>query len=902
MSLEQGTQLGRYEIRSLIGVGGMGEVYVARDPKIARDVAIKVLPKNVAADKDRLARFEQEAQAAGSLNHPNILAIYDVDTEDGVTFVVSELLTGETLRELMGGQPLPMKKALGYSLHAAHGLAAAHEKGIIHRDIKPENLMVTSDGRLKILDFGLAKLTEQTPLEAATDIPTRRINTDAGTVMGTVGYMSPEQLRGNSVDARSDIFSLGAVVYEMLSGRKAFYKDSTADTISAILREDPPDLSETNKSVNSGLERVVKRCLEKNREERFHSASDLAFAIEALSGVTGSGQTSAVAAAQDERAASRAWPLWLGWMAAGMLLLVLAGGAFTYFRRPAPASASIQFSFSAPKDTAIAESIAISPDGKRIVFGAISATGGSALWVRSLDGLDMQKLPGTDGGRFPFWSPDSRYIGFFAAGKLKKIDASGGPPQNIADTTAEPRGGDWGPDGTIVYTPQTIAPLFRVPASGGTPVQITELDQGRSETSHRWPRFLPDGKHFLYYSRSNNKEEEGVAVGSIDGKERKFLFHSRVGASYAPPASGSERGHLLFPREGALMAQDFDANSLELIGDPVAITQNVQSFPTEVGPTALSVVSVSSNGILVFRSGSTAITQLRWTDRAGKESDPLVVPGIYHEPVLSPDAARVTLSIEDAQRGQDVWTLDLSRNVMTRLTFDPALEGSPLWSPDGGTIYFSSNRNGGRFAIYKKASTGVGDEVAVYATDVDVFPDDVSADGTKMLVDLGGGTGVRPMVMLIDLTMREQPVRMVTSTGAVQHAHFSPDGKWMSYSSDESGRPEVYVQQFPPTGGKWQISSAGGDQSLWNPNGKEIIYTGLDRRLMSVTYTAASSFQPGQPEVLFASRLPNSGITDERNNFLISRDGQKFLVNGLVDSAEYIPVTVFVNWESSLRK
>jgi eukaryotic-like serine/threonine-protein kinase len=897
MTIKSGTKLGRYEITSLLGAGGMGEVYLAKDPKIGRDVAIKVLPSSI-SDESRLARFEQEARAAGSLNHPNILAIYDVDTEDGVTYVVSELVTGETLRELMGDEPMPMKKALAYTLQASHGLAAAHEKGIIHRDIKPENLMVTSDGRLKILDFGLAKLIEQTAAEAGTDIPTRKINTDAGTVMGTVGYMSPEQLRGKPVDARSDIFSLGAVVYEMLSGRKAFYKDSSADTISAVLREDPPDLSESNSHVDTGLERVVRRCLEKNREERFHSASDLAFAIEALSGLRSSGQTRAMTAAVDEETTSRrSWTSLLGWALAGLMLLALLAGGWMYYRRPAVQSSVVRFNIAMPGKTTFSESIAISPDGTRVAFSATESTGESFLWVRSLDGIEPQRLAGTDGARFPFWSPDSRIIGYFAAGKLKRVDANGGPSQALADVGAEPRGGSWANDGTILYSPVTTSGLMKIPASGGTPSPVTELKQERTDTSHRWPVWLPDQKHYLFFLRTNDKSKEGVAVGAIDGGEPKVLFNSRIGATYAPDPTGRGNGRLLFVRDGILMAQEFDLSKLAVVGEAAQIAPAVQSFPTEVGPTGNQVVSVSNTGVLVYRPGGDELCELVWVDRNGKASEPVVQPGRYHEPMISLDGRKVVLTV-GTDNGGDLWMLDTTRNLLTRFTFDAAAEGSGIFSPDGNTVYFASNRNALRQSIYKKAASGTGSEELVYAGEENIFPTSISPDGRYLLMDQTGTVERGPRILLLELGGSGRAVEAVSSALAAQHSSFSPDGRWIVYSSNESGRTEVYVQPFPTTGGKWQISTNGGDQPLWSFNGKEIFYIGLDKRLMTVPVTVGNSFEVGAGSVLFATRLPASGLTDERNNYVVHPDGNRFLVNNLTDAAAEAPLTVTLNWNA----
>ncbi|MBA2705989.1 MAG: serine/threonine-protein kinase, partial [Blastocatellia bacterium] len=517
MPLAPNTRLGRYEIRSQLGAGGMGEVYLAHDPKIGRDVAIKVIPATFTADKDRLHRFEQEAQAAGRLNHPNILSIYDVDTHESTPFVVSELLEGETLRERLSGTALQPRKATDYALQIAHGLSAAHEKGIVHRDLKPDNVFITHDGRLKILDFGLAKLTEPvSDIVGQTDVLTRRVNTDPGAVMGTVGYMSPEQVRGRPADHRSDIFSLGIILYEMLTGRRAFRRDSAVETLNAILKEDPPELSESNSPINPALERVVLHCLEKSPEQRFQSARDVAFALEALSGLSSSRTTTTTLTLPAERPKNRE-RLWI--TAVVLLSLALLTLAFLYLRRPQVESYAMRFSVPLPEKAAGAISLAISPDGRRVAFVA-SSEGKTQVWVRAIDSLTAQPLAGTEEALNLFWSPDSRSIGFFAGGKLKKVEAAGGPPQTLCDAT-QGRGGTWNRDGVIVFSPDTLAGLYRVPASGSVPVQITTPDASRGENSNRWPVFLPDGRHFLFFARSAQPENTVIYAGSLDSNERK---------------------------------------------------------------------------------------------------------------------------------------------------------------------------------------------------------------------------------------------------------------------------------------------------------------------------------------------------------------------------------------------
>ena len=594
MPLAPNIRLGRYEVRSKIGEGGMGEVYLARDPKLGREVAIKVLPASFSADAERLARFEQEACAAGALNHPNILSVYDVGTENGGPYVVSELLEGESLREKLSGGPPPQRKVLDYASQIARGLAAAHERGIVHRDLKPENVFITSDGRAKILDFGLAKLTQADGDQAQTGIPTRRVDTDPGAVMGTAGYMAPEQVRGQKIDHRADIFSFGCILYEMLTGRRAFRGESAVDTLSAILKEDPPDLSESNRHVSPALERLVLHCMEKSPAARFHSTSDLAFALEALSGSdTVSGPSATVLTTIPERPKDRERLAWVA--VSGVLLLSTLAFAALYFRRvPAETTAATRFHIAPPEKSYFGGPFAVSPDGRRLILRAITE-GKVLLWVRALDSLTAQPLAGTEEAVYPFWSPDSRFIGFFSGGKLKKMEATGGPVQTLCDAP-EPRGGTWNADGVIVFTPKVADVLYRVSAAGGAPVPVTTLNESRKEDSHFHPQFLPDGRHFLYYAYSPRRESTGIYVGSLDSKETKLLVNADASAAYAPP------GYLLFMRERTLMAQGFDADKLE---------SRARRFPSS------SRWTVSGRGVPVTTHSSPSRKPACWFTRAG---------------------------------------------------------------------------------------------------------------------------------------------------------------------------------------------------------------------------------------------------------------------------------------------
>jgi serine/threonine protein kinase len=900
MPIEPGTKLGRYEVRSQIGAGGMGEVYLARDPKIGRDVAIKVLPSALATDKERLARFEQEAQAAGSLNHPNILAIYDVATEDGSLYVVSELLEGETLRDIIGGTPLPVRKALNFGLQAAHGLAAAHEKGIIHRDLKPENLFVTVDGRLKILDFGLAKLTETNGEESKSDLPTRKVNTDAGAVMGTVGYMSPEQLRGKPVDQRTDIFSFGTVLYEMLSGQKAFQKDSTADTISSILREDPPELSGTNKNVDPGLERVVHRCLEKNREQRFHSASDLAFALESLTGSQSRVDTAAVTGSSSfdaERADGS--PLRnIAWALAVLFLISTGVLAYLYLRRPAVGAEKLSFSIIAPEKTVFSDSAAISPNGRQLALTVTDAGGITALWVRSMGSLEMKKLAGTEGAMFPFWSPDSKNLGFFAGGKLKKIDANGGPPQTIADASVDARGGTWAADGTILYSPTTTSPLVKISSNGGSASEATTLNSELRQSSHRWPQFLPDGKHFIYFGRGEKRESQGIYVGSMDSMEPKLVLTTSTLARYTSAADGS--GKLLFLRDGSLMCTGFDLSRLEVTGDATPIAEGVIGFPTEVGPTAYAAFSSSDNGTLLYRVGNRQETQLTWLDRSGKSEEKLFEPGVYHEPSLSPDGKKILIGRQDGS-APDLFMLDISRGSSTRLTFDPQSDASSVLSPDGTQIIYASNRRG-PFDFYRKPANGSGSDEMILEGRANQFPDDWSKDGKYLIYEVDNGIETKFDLFILPLTGDRTPFPYVQTPFIESHAQFSPDGKWVAYASDQSGQAEIYVQTFPAGGGIWQISTSGGDQPHWRSDGKELYFLAPDKNIMSVSVNTSGSVEFGKPVPLFQVNVPLTGLSDDRNSYLPAPDGQKFLVVQLTDTGNSQPWNVVFNWTAAPPK
>ncbi|HKY45094.1 MAG TPA: protein kinase [Pyrinomonadaceae bacterium] len=895
MTLESGTKLGRYEIRSQVGAGGMGEVYLARDIEIGRDVAVKVLPSRFSDDKDRLQRFQQEACAAGALNHPNILSIYDVGKHNGSPYVVSELLEGDTLRKRIGGTPLAQRRAIDYALQIANGLAAAHEKGMVHRDLKPENIFVTNDGRVKILDFGLAKLTQMDGNQAQTDIPTRRVDTDPGVVMGTVGYMSPEQLKGRAVDQRSDIFSFGAILYEMLSGRRAFHRESTAETMSAILREDPPDLSETNERISPALERIVNHCLEKTPEGRFHSASDLAFALEALSDSSVSKETATVhpPASPHSRMSQ-----WLPWSVAAIALLLAAVALIWPYMRSAPkaeTTGSLRFGINVPENAFILGPPVVSPDGRHVVYRLNTEDNKELLWLRALGSFEARPLEGTEGALQPFWSPDSRSIAFFANTKLKKIDLSGGGPQTVCDAPSNVSGA-WGRDGTIIFSRGVASGLYRIPATGGEPVQLTVVDQSRNEIEHTWPHFLPDGRHFIFLVRNAQPENSGVYAGVLDSKETKRVLQVHSSAVYAPP------GYLLFVRENTLMAQPFDADTLDVSGDAFPLAEQVVRNPV----LGRAMFSVSENGVLVMRTGALNRNQLIWFDREGKQLDAMTPPGGYSGPALSPDGKRVAVSRIEFQTGTtaDIWLIDIERGTQIRLTTDPASDTFPSWSPTGDRIVFVSSRNGAT-SIYQKPSNGSSPEEPLVSSPEVKYNPTWSPDGQSIIfAQLNAKTNTDLYLLS---TQGEKKVEPFVQTNFVDaQARFSPNGRWVAYVSNETGQFEVYVAAFPLAGGKMPISIGGGSQPQWRADGRELYYYTPNRKLVAVEVNSDGPiFQVGVSKPLFDIRIGGAGLDQIFPGNLYytpARDGTRFLVPSLPQAPAQQQINVIVDWHADVKK
>jgi serine/threonine protein kinase/Tol biopolymer transport system component len=889
MAMTTGTRMGRYEIRSLLGAGGMGEVYRATDPKLNRDVAIKVLPAAFSADPERLRRFEQEAQTAGALNHPNILAIYDVATHEGAPYVVSELLEGETLRQRFKGGALPARKALDYALQIARGLAAAHEKGIVHRDLKPENLFLTSDGRIKILDFGLAKLIEP-KIEAATQtgVPTRALPTDPGTVMGTAGYMSPEQVRGQPVDHRSDIFSLGVILYEMLAGERPFRGESAVETLNAILKEDPPELTKLmgmNDNASLALERVIRHCLEKSLGQRFQSVNDVAFALEALSGLSDSKLSVAVTSGRAHNRERLAWVL-----ASIGFACCLAALPFvvTYFRHAKPDVRPIFLSVPLPEKASPRRHIAVSPDGQFLAFVASNSEGTDLLWLRPLGSPTTQALSGTDGANCPFWSPDSRSIGFFAQGKLKKIDVSGGPAQTLCDAP-DGFGGAWNRDGVIVFTPNWGVGLYRVSAGGGEATTVTALDASRRESVHLRPYFLPDNRHFLYLAYGAQRETV-IYIGSLDSKEAKRLLNADSYAAYTPP------GYVLYVREGVLLAQPFDANQLQLTGESFSVAGQVGYYPGE----GYASFSVSENGVLAYKCSHTINTQLVWFNRTGKELGAIPSTGEHRSLRLSPDGKRVAFGRTDQQKQtDDIWLLDLPGGTPRRFTFNNASDFVPVWSAGGDRIIFSSDREG-PYDLYQKASSGATEETELFPSSSDKIVTDWSADGRLILYE-NLDPKTKYDLWVLPFFGDRKPRLFLRTQSNEQQAEFSPDGKWVAYTSDQSGKSEVYVQSFPASGGKSHVSTDGGADPRWRRDGKELFYLSPERKLMAVPVKGETAFEPGVPKVLFQTRVPALTVYD-RNFYDVTKDGQRFLINTLMDETVSSSITLVLNWTARLKR
>ncbi len=836
-----------------------------------------------------MARFEREARLLAALNHPYIAAIYGLEESSGAPALVMELVEGPTLAERIAAGPIPLDEALPIARQIAEALEYAHERGVIHRDLKPANIKAKADGTVKVLDFGLAKaLTEDPATVDMSNSPTLSMGaTMQGVILGTAAYMSPEQAKAKPADRRADIWAFGVVLYEMLTGRQLYTGETAAETLASVIKE-MPDLNQLPASTPPAIRNLITRCLDKDPRQRLQHIGEARIAIERALASPEPDAGSALSSAPAHRGRER---IVLAALAGLFLLTTLALIATIYLRRAPEDARSVRFSMEMPDTWALTqrlsvtggapEPLAVSPDGRSIAFLATKADGNTQLWVRALDALEARLLAGTEGATAPSWSPDSRFLAFFADGKLKKIDIVGGPPIALCDAP-DNRGGTWGRDGTILFSPSNNSPLVKVSSSGGVPSPATVLSAG--DIAHLRPSFLPDGRHFLYGSRPRGSGESGpIFVGTLGSNDRKRLFSSDVTNAFY------SQGHLLFLREGTLMAQPFDPQRLALSGDAFPIAEHIETQAN----LAVGVFSASENGVLVYQTGNvSANNQLIWYDRSGKEMGALGEPGRYGYLEFSPDGKRAAVSIFDGAR-PSIWIYDLARGVPTRFTFGAAATAEPIWSPDGSRIVFNESNNGAR-DLYQKASDGSGAEAPLLIEKSNKYPQSWSPDGRFILYAVFGVT--HPDLLALPLSGDRKPVPFRPGAGG---ARFSPDGKWVAYSSSESGRPEIYVTPYPGPGGKWQVSNGGGNYPRWRRDGSEIFYlTGDDKLMVAEVNGKGSSFEVGAAKPLFdTAAVQGYGYTYD-----VTADGQRFLIDTGPEHEVTEPLTVVVNWPAGLKK
>jgi len=883
VALPTGSKLGPYEIVAPIGAGGMGEVYRARDTRLERTVAVKVLPSHLSASAEVRQRFEREAKTISQLSHPHICALYDVGNQDGVEYLVMEFLEGETLAQRLLNGSLPAEQTLRYGMEIADALDKAHRQGIVHRDLKPGNMMLTKSG-VKLLDFGLAKAVAPAAVSGSSHsvLPTQAGSnlTQEGTILGTFQYMAPEQLEGREADARTDIFAFGAVLYEMATGRKAFSGRSQASLISSIMKEEPAPISTLSPMTPPALDRVVKTCLAKDPEDRFQTAHDVRLELQ---WVAEGGSQAGVPAPVAARRKTREAIAWAGFAAAALAAAALAVG---YARRAPKPQQAYRSALLPPEKAAAVLFPALSPDGSHVVFG-VRAEGKIALWERALATTEARPLAGTEGGLLPFWSPDGRSIGFFADKKLKRMEIAGGPALTICD--ADGMGGTWNAAGVILFGIPS-GPIQRVAASGGTPSPVTRLDASRHETTHRYPSFLPDGRHFLYYAANLAGAPQDPAnlirAGSLDSRDDRPLVPAYSNTLYAS-------GHLLYVRDGNLLAQRFDPKGLALSDEVAPVAQNVGQF----GPFLnFANFSTSDNGVLVYGEATPPSSRLTWFDRDGKkvgiagESAPYV--GVFR---LSPDGTKIAETLWDpTTRKSDLWIQELARGARTRLTSDGSNNVGPAWSPDGSRIAFMSDRKH-QGALYVKEAAG-GGEQPVFEAAGQTTVADWSPDGRQLAIENREPAGERKVALsFLPLEGESKPKPYLQRGAEMGTSRFSPDGRWLAYTSLDSGAWEVYVAPLPGPGGRRQVSTAGGNQPRWRRDGRELFFL-AGRKIMAVEIRTEPTFEAGAPKVLF-----DPGPLGTPAGYEVAADGQRFLV-AVSDARETAPpFALVVNWPA-LRK
>ena len=883
-----GDRVGPYEIVALIGRGGMGEVYRAADTRLDRIVAVKFLSPVGVESVGRRERFEREARAVSRLNHPNICSLYDVGEAHDTPFLVMECLEGETLAQRLASGPLPIEETVRYAIEIVDALDHAHSQGIVHRDLKPANIVLTRAG-VKLLDFGVAALKSRAPIGDRTSAAAHPLQsiTEDGTVVGTLQYMAPEQLEERGADARTDIFALGAVIYEMVTGQQAFGGSSRTSVKAAILAQDSPRCSVVRGDVPALLDQIVTRCLAKTPDDRWHQASDVK---QALLRITDTDQRLGGPASSrwSVRGRPRSWAVAV---AALTTLTAVTLAIVASFRPPAEAR-SYRFIVPPPDHASFSQSsafMALSPDGQSLAFIASARNGSNKLWVRPFDSLNSRQLAGTDGASQPFWSSDSSVLAFGVVGPtdtLKKIDVAHGSSQTIDGSRAAP--GAWNADGVILFTGgrERGGVLYRIPSNGGSPTPVTILDRARGETNHNWPQFLPDGRHFLFLARSGQPEHDGVTyVGSLDSPDRIRIVKADSHAVYAP------QEYLLYLQVNTLVAQAFDPVTLRVTGEAIPIAERVE----RTSGTLRGAFSISRTGVLAYRP--IAETQLAWYDRGGRQLGTLGPPGPYSNPTLSHDEQQIAVGRLDFETGaSDIWIIDLVHGgPPSRFTFDAASEEMPLWSPDGRHIVYRSASR-----LYQKASTGVGKpELLPVAWGIAL---DWSSGDHSLLYHARSPNGDFDLWML-PTTGDRTSVSVVRTAFHDAYGRLSPDGRWLAYVSDESGRGEVYVRAFPSGDGRRQVSTDGGLEPMWRQDGKELFYLAPDRSLMSVVISGDSALDVGPPARLFETRMSLVfNPTYTRNQYVVSADGQRFLINQPPAVAPSSPITVVVNWQAALKR
>ncbi|HEY6508625.1 MAG TPA: protein kinase [Vicinamibacterales bacterium] len=884
MILKPGVQLGPYTVRSVLGAGGMGEVYRAHDSKLGRDVALKVLPSTFAADSGRVARFTREAHLLASLNHPNIAAIYGVEDSSDVYALVLELVEGQTLAERIAEGPIPVDEALSIARQIAEALEAAHDQGVVHRDLKPANIALRPDGTVKVLDFGLAKAMDGadgvSPVSQALTLTSPTMVTGAGVILGTAPYMSPEQARGHQIDHRADVWAFGVVVFEMLTGRRLFPGDTVSDTLASVLKTEP-SWDTLPHSTPPMLRRLLRSCLEKDPKRRLRAIGDRRLLLDEPVHAT---------QATSSRVAT------IAVAAAGLLASALLALGVVHFREAAAvvtrapiARVVIQLPLGDQLDHKANPALALSPDGTKLAYVGVRGNAARQLFLRVMDGTDAKAIAGTEGAHVPFFSPDGQWVGFFAQGKLKKVPADGGIAQVLCDAPSG-MGADWATEDTIYFMPFNTSGVWKVAASGGTPQEVTKLDRSKGEVSHRWPQLLPGGSALLFTVWNGpGWDEKSLQMQDLQTGERRVLAEGASTGRYVTS------GHLVYNRDGVqtLMALPFDVERLEVTGGPaVALAERVWEGGAEGAQYA-----TSNTGTMAYVASHPARYERRmvWVDRTGKVEPLTAMPRPYYDPRISPDGRQFAVSSEEAS--ERVWTFDFARPILTALTGAGSSQ-APVWTPDGMRVIYRGTRMGFR-NVFWRAADGSGEEARLTTSDNLHTPVSVSPDGKHLAyAEVDPATGTDIWLLALDGNGAAEP--FLRTTAGEGNAHFSPDGRWLAYVSDESGRAEVYVQPFPSPGSKWMISTDGGNEPVWSRDGRELFYRNGDR-MMTVAIATERGFVAGLPRQLFEGAFEPTGTGT--SGFDVSLDGRRFLmVQPTAPERPATQVDVVINWFEELKQ